>query len=95
MISDTLFEAMEQIKDYQHDAGTYKTMTDRIEVVTFVMDMLRHDLDTPPGAYPEQWEDEWWKLVIDTIQPLRWKYKVELARRTLAWNEKYEKERGL
>lgn len=55
MISDTLFDAVGDIRDYLNDpafAHVYGPgpLRDRIEALLVEMDAIRQVLDTPPGA---------------------------------------------
>lgn len=49
MISDILFDAIEDIRDYQRDMpDVYDPIRAEIEAVIVAMDALRQKLDTPP-----------------------------------------------
>jgi hypothetical protein len=67
MISDVLFEALQQIERYQKESpDMYDEMKDEIEQVKHVMRRLLHKLDDPrppsappnDGAFPTQVEGE-------------------------------------
>lgn len=50
MISDILFEAIEEIRTYQRDMpGYYDDMKNRIDAVLEQMESLQRELDAPPA----------------------------------------------
>jgi hypothetical protein len=51
MISDVLFDAVEEIRRYQRDMpDAYESMQAEIDAVTTAMDLLRAKLDAPPSS---------------------------------------------
>ena len=51
MISDVLFDAVEEIRRYQRDMpDAYESMQAEIDAVTTAMDLLRARLDAPPPS---------------------------------------------
>ena len=52
MISDTLFEARDEIRHYQREwPDNYASLAPAINTVCEVMDAMRHYLDTPPVPF--------------------------------------------
>ena len=59
MISDVLFEAVEELRRYQREFRCYDGLEPEINQVIIVMDALRKKLDEPPerdanGNYVEE-----------------------------------------